>query len=212
MLVILLSQGNTNQVKHKSTREAKAYIHLKSPTISDNRRAYNIIQSYLYQSKQRDFTRVVPRETSIILRPRYAYIIILYNYNIIYIIFPRLLLFPSSTLCLGKILWPSSYFSTQDSCSVCTSVSVSVSVLFKEKPILLLGKNLLLFYFWKNPFVGKKPFSLHRGWSLSGTFYSFIFGKTHFCLGKNLFHRKTPRYFGEKKPIIAIQCHIYGVL
>ena len=118
-----------------------------------------------------------PEGTPFVPRPRYTYIIILYNYNIIYIIFPRLLLFPSSILCLGKFLWPSLYFSTKDSCSVCTSVSVSVSVLFEEKPILLLGKNLLLFYFWKNPFVGKKPFYLHRGWSLSGTFYSFILEK-----------------------------------
>ena len=124
----------------------------------------------------------------IILRPRYAYIIILYNYNIIYIIFPRLLLFPSSTLCLGKILWPSSYFSTQDSFSVCTSVSVSVSVLFEEKPILLLGKNLLLFYFGKTLVLGKNlSIAILVGRCLC-TFYSFIFGKTHFLFGKKPFY------------------------
>ena len=75
----------------------------------------------------------------------------------------------------------------------------------------LVGKKPFSLLFWKNPFVGKKPFYLHRGWSLSGTFYSFIFGKTHFCLGKNLFIGKPLAILG-KKPIIANQCHIYGVL
>ena len=112
-----------------------------------------------------------PEGTPIVPRPRYTYIIILYNYNIIYIIFPRLLLFPSSTLFLGKILWPSTYFS-KDSRSVCTVFHLRIRFIL-GKTHSSVGKKPFSLLFRKNPFCWEKKTFLSPSW-LVAVWYSSL--------------------------------------
>merc|ERR1712030_197286 len=119
-------------------KQGNAYIS-PNTTISANRQ-FTILRWILLYS--RGFLRETPEGPPIVLRSRYTYIIILFDCNIISIIFPRLLVFPTDVLWFGEnpvafgedpvtFFWPSCGLPVPSS-----QYPPSLALLVQEKPNL----------------------------------------------------------------------------
>merc|ERR1712090_57991 len=114
------------------------------PTISVNRQSTILRWSLLYS---RGFLRETPEGPPIVLRSRYTYIIILFEYNIIYIIFPRLLVFPTDVLWFGEnpVAFgenPVTFFWPSCGLPVAFIAVISIPCFVGKTQSCLLGKNL----------------------------------------------------------------------